>query len=166
MRKKNIRICLAVALLPASSCAATKCDDYRHIEVGPLTNLSVVEKRVPALSGLREVQPFPVLYTLKRSNYQIVVRVYEKDYGATATLTVDAPIPMTLRNIEGYAGSSCVVSVEQNGGVKFSWLGKAGCAEKQNIQFSVVDTIGAKVAIENMPFAVVTNGRYCVKDSL
>jgi len=56
--------------------------------------------------------------------------------------------------------------LNRNGGLKFSWLDKKGCATNGKIGAAVFDASGAQIATEELPFAVVTNGRYCVKDGL
>jgi hypothetical protein len=162
-------VTLATSLLMVNSYAATKCDDYRYLAFGPAPNITILETRVLALSGLRDVRPFPVSYALTRDDYQIVMRIYEQDYGPTATLLVNAATPMTLKAVNYLADRealSCIVEVEQDGRVKFSWLGKSGCAASQRIRVTVIDASGTQVAIEELPFTVVTNGRYCVKDAL
>lgn len=165
----NGPIVLAMSLLSANSCAATECADYRHLVFELVQGMTIEETRVPALGGLRDVKPFPISYALRRSSYQVIVRSYERDYGPTATLSVEAGAPMTLRVTDvpmSSAGSSCVVMVEQSGGVKFSWLGKAGYGTNPSIAVAVIDATGSQIAIEELPFKVVTNGRYCVRDAL
>jgi hypothetical protein len=168
MRRLSVRIALAACLLPVSSCAALKCEDYRHLTFEPGPNISVMETSVPPLSGLRDVKPFPVSYVLKRSGYQIVARIYQKDHGVSATLSVDAEATMTLKiaDVSAHDGPHCLVAIEQNGSVKFGWSCKAEHRAKQRIAVAVIDASGAQVAVEEFPFSVVTNGRSCLKDGI
>lgn len=169
MWRRSGRIALAACLLPASSCATTKCDDYRYLDFKTVPGMVILDTRVPKLSGLRDVKPFPISYVLKRERYRISVRAYEKDYGATVTLSVDSEAPLTLQVTRipiAADGTGCIVKVEQGRSVKFSWLGKVGCAANQSLSMAVLDTVGTLVAVENLSFSVVANGRYCVKDSL
>lgn len=168
MRMRLGRLALAACLMPTSSCSATYCGDYRHLAFQSVPGMTVVETRVPALSGLHDVKPFPISYVLKRDAYQIMARIYEKDDGPAATLSVDAAAPMTLRIVSAASdnGAHCLVAVEQNEGVKFGWSCRTVDAAKQRIRVAVVDANGAQVAIEELPFTVVTNGRSCVKDGL
>ena len=170
MREWIGRIAGAVSLmLSANSCTAMECDDYRHLAFGSAPDVTVLETRVPALSGLRDVKPFPVSYVLKRDGYQILARAYEKDYGPTAMLSVEAAAAKKLRATKiptAADGSGCIVSVEQTGGVKFSWLGKPGCDVNQIIALAVIDVAGNQIASEEISFTVVKNGRFCVKDGL
>ena len=166
-RSRNVA--LAACLLAASSCAATKCGDYKHFEFLPMPGMTVTETRVPSLNGLSNVKPFPLSYLLRRNGYEITLRPDEKAYGPTAVLTVDSPAaPMTLKMISAPLaadGGSCISKTEQGRSVRFFWLDWKQCAARQSVSVAVIDATGAQFAIEELPFNVVTNGRYCVKDA-
>lgn len=162
------KFAFAACLIPTSSCVATYCDDYRYLDFQAVPGIKVVETSVPVLGGLHDVTPFPVSYALKRDAYQIVVRIYEKDDGPAATLSVISAAPMRLEIVGASDdnGFDCLIAVEQSGGVKFGWSCKSGDAVKQHITVVVIGESGDQVAIEEFPFVVVTNGRSCVKDGL
>lgn len=170
MTKHARRIVLAASvLLPASACAATNCGDYKYVAFGPASGMVALETRVPVVSGLRDVKPFPVTYAFKREGYRLVARTYERGHGPTAVLSVEAQAPMSLKMVSiptAADGAGCIVHVEQNDGVKFSWLDKKGCATSGKIVVAIFDASGDQIAAEELPFAVITNGRYCVKDAL
>lgn len=159
----------ASVLLPASACAAIHCSDYKYLAFGPASGMVALETRIPAVGGLRDVKPFPVAYVVKREGYRLVARIYERDHSPTATLSVETEAPVSLKMVSAPVaadGTDCIVHVEQNGGLKFSWLDKKGCATSEKIGIAVIDATGAQIAADELPFAVVTNGRYCVKDGL
>lgn len=167
---RSRKIALIACLLPASSCAAAKCGDYKHFEFEPIPGMSITETRVPSLNGLSDVKPFPVSYVLRRSGYEITLRADEKAYGPTVTLSIDSTAaPMTLKTISSPPAAdagSCISKTEQDGSVRFFWLDWKQCAASQSVRVAVIDATGGQVAIEELPFNVVTNGRYCVKDAL
>lgn len=167
--KRSGTTTFAVCLLPMSSCAASKCGDYKHFDFSETPNIAISDVRVPALNGLSGVKPFPVSYTITRSQYQITLFADEKSYGPTATLSIaSSAVPLTLQIIDSplaIDGSSCISRSSQNGDVKFFWLDWKGCYASQNVSVAVIDAGGVQIAIENLSFSVVTNGRYCVTDA-
>jgi hypothetical protein len=165
---RRIMLVLCVSL-EVSSCAGRACDDYRHLAFGPTEGMVPVETRVPALSGLRDVKPFPVKYVLERESYRIVARAYEKDFSPAATLSVEAEAPMSLKVASigtDTDGASCIVQVEQGGGVIFSWGRMEGCAATGKISIEVINASGDQIAHEELTFDVITNGRFCLNDGL
>ncbi len=169
--KRLGKIVLLACLLPTGCFLARVCGDYTHFEFEPIPGMSVLETRVPVLDGLSGLKPFPVSYALKRSSYQIALSTDEGAYGATITLSVKSSSeePMTLKLV-GYPrapnGKICISDSKRNGSVKFFWQYWVGCVKSQIVNIAVMDAAGVQVAVEHLPFKVVTNGRWCVTDAL
>lgn len=160
------RLLLAVCGALLASCA--KCDDYRYFDFGVTPGIAVIETRVPPLAGLKDVEPFPVLYGIERKTYRIFIRADQKAYGPTATLSLNSSTEgMTLKVITSPAendGRNCLSKSEHNGDLSFFWLDWKGCAAQQVIGVGVIDSAGAQVAVEELSLNVIANGSYCVKD--
>lgn len=168
------RVMLALCVLPTSAC--TVCGDYEYFEFASNPETRVLETRTPALKGLSGVKPFPVSYVMNRPGYQLKLRA-EMGYGPTIVLSVESDkamtlgklplekMPMSVAALDGIG--NCLGYGDRAGGVvAFKWLGNKNCATQWTISVAVIDATGAQIAVENLAFEVVKNGRWCVEDSL
>lgn len=151
-----------------SGCSAS-CGSYQYLRFPLGADVRVSEVRIPALAGLTRVAPFPISYALERTRYRLKLQVDETSYLPTANISVESndlqSLAVTmLPNDVGPDG--CYSYQESRTMLKFTWLGRGHCDARRSIMLSVNDANGMRLGVERFSFDVVTNGHYCVADSI
>ena len=148
----------------------TTCGDYKHLEFIGDEGARITESRVPNLSGLSGVSPFPVEYVVNRDSYQLVLRADETTYGPTIVVSVKSSVAMGLKMNSSSAtpdGRGYCFSYDEAGAdLRVAWFDNSNCETRREFSVTIEDAGGTQVSIEKLPFEVVTNGRYCTVDAL
>ncbi len=162
---------MIVAILGGSFSAIAGCvpysDTFRHMSFEDSPGVEVVRYGTPELDGLIDVSDFPVEYTLSRGDYHMNLDV--SGYRPSVRVRVQSGNSYQRIGIRllDEQGASCATSGGANNEAKTSYtLSAGGNCENGSLVVNVEDASGSTVHFEQIPFRIVTNGRFCVWDGL
>lgn len=156
-------------------CAQTT-SNYYYVSLERVTGIQVVKQAKLKLENLEKNSEIPTEYNLFRDRYTLSFLIGDKSYyphlkiavnGVDSDLFLKPRRDMKVVSNEGNVCASYYLNNDDRSMMDFGWAVNCIAADiKKIISFDIVDSSGAVVAEEDIPFTVERDGEYTLLDAI